>query len=93
MSPAAGYNNALMRLILLACLLLPGAAAFAQEGEAAKILERVRSFTPTVKDLGWYQLNWVPNLKEAREKAAREKRPICLLVCINVFGNLYTGHC
>ena len=74
-------------------LLLAASAARTQEAEVPKILEAYRAARPEVKDLGWYQLDWASSLKEARERAAREGRPICLLVCINVFGNLFTGHC
>jgi hypothetical protein len=32
-------------------------------------------------------------LKAAKEKAAREERPIFLVVVTNSFGDLYSGHC
>lgn len=68
-------------------------AIVGQDLDARAIVERYEALRPTVKDLAWYQLDWAATLKEARERASREKRPIAALICINVFGNLYTGHC
>ncbi len=61
--------------------------------DADSVLKRVEELKPAAKDLAWYQLDWMPTLKEAKERAAREKRPIAALVCLNVFGNMFTGHC
>jgi hypothetical protein len=58
-----------------------------------KILDKYRSFRPDDKELAIFQLDWAPTLKDAKEKSAKEKRPIFLLVVTNSFGNLYTGHC
>jgi hypothetical protein len=69
------------------------ANAAAPNAEVQKVLERFRSAHPSDKDLAVFQLDWVPALKTAREKAAKEQRPILLLVVTNSYGNLYTGHC
>ena len=75
-------------------LALAASTALGQDApDAGKILDRFESLRPSVSDLAWYQLDWAPSLKDARAKAAADKRPICLLVCLNVYGNLYTGHC
>ncbi len=77
-------------------LALAVSCALAQDSpdaDAKRILDRFQALRPAVAELGWYQLDWAPSLKEARAKAAADKRPICLLVCLNVYGNLYTGHC
>ena len=78
---------------MLAALIMMASLAAAQDAEVKKVLETYQSLKPSVKDLAWYQLDWVSSLKEAKEKAAREKRPICALVCINTYGNMFTGHC
>jgi hypothetical protein len=67
--------------------------AQAPDGDVPKILHKYRLFRPTDKDLAIFQLDWVPTLKQAREKAAKEQRPILLLVVTNSYGNLFTGHC
>ena len=67
--------------------------AQAPDGDVQKILDKYRLFHPADKDLTIFQLDWVPTLKEARERAAKEQRPILLLVVTNSYGNLFTGHC
>ena len=67
--------------------------AQAPDGDVQKILDKYRLFHPADKDLTIFQLDWVPTLKEARERAAKEQRPILLLVVTNSYGNLLTGHC
>jgi hypothetical protein len=80
--------------VLLTSGVLGGSAlATAQDGEVQRILDRYRSFRPADNDLAIFQLDWVPSLNEAREKAARERRPILLMVVTNSYGNVYTGHC
>ena len=67
--------------------------AQAPDGDVQKILDKYRLFRPADKDLAIFQLDWVPTLKDARERAAKEQRPILLLVVTNSYGNLFTGHC
>jgi hypothetical protein len=63
------------------------------EGDVQKVLDQYRLLRPADKDLAIFQLDWVPTLKDARERAAKEQRPILLLVVTNSYGNLFTGHC
>src|SRR5262249_5424521 len=65
----------------------------AKDAQVQKVLDKYRSFRPDEKGLAIFQLDWVPTLKDAKAKAAKEKRPICLVVVTNSFGNMYTGHC
>ena len=67
--------------------------AQAPDGDVQKILDKYRLFRQANKDLAIFQLDWVPTLKEARGRAAKEQRPILLLVVTNSYGNLFTGHC
>jgi hypothetical protein len=67
--------------------------AQAPDGDVRTILDKYRLFCPADKDLAIFQLDWVPTLKQARERAAKEQRPILLLVVTNSYGNLFTGHC
>jgi len=67
--------------------------AQAPDSDKQKILDKYRLVRPADKDLAIFQLDWVPTLKEARGRAAKERRPILLLVVTNSYGNLFTGHC
>jgi hypothetical protein len=67
--------------------------AQAPHADVQKILDKYRLFRPTDKDLAIFQLDWMPALKDASERAAKEQRPILLLVVTNSYGNLFTGHC
>jgi uncharacterized protein (TIGR03067 family) len=64
-----------------------------KDGTLQQVLNKYRSFRPEARDLAIFQLDWVATLKQARDRAAREKRPIFLMVVTNSYGNLYTGHC
>jgi hypothetical protein len=64
-----------------------------KHGDVERILDRYQTAVPGAKELGLFGLDWAPTLKIAKEKAAKEKRPILLMVVRNKYGNLYTGHC
>ncbi len=76
-----------MKLIALAALL------WTQDSEASKILDRYESLRPKERELALFQLDWVVTLKAAKEKAAREGRPLFLMTVENEHGGLYGGHC
>jgi hypothetical protein len=80
----------IVALLALACL---ARAHAADQSDVKSILEKFQSVRPPAADLALYQLDWMPTLKAAREKAAREERPIFLVVVTNSFGDLYSGHC
>jgi hypothetical protein len=61
--------------------------------EVQNVLDKFASVRPQAADLAIYQLDWVPTLKAAKEKAAKEGRPIFLVVVTNSFGDLCSGHC
>lgn len=60
-----------------------------QDPEVERVLAEYTKARPTEKELALYRLDWAPSLKEAKER----KRPVCLFVVTNSYGNLYTGHC
>ena len=57
------------------------------------VLDKFQSVRPQAADLALYQLDWMPTLKAAKERAAMEERPIFLVVVTNSFGDLFSGHC
>ena len=80
--------------LLMAALWTTGLVhAQAPDGDVQTILDKYRLVRPKDKDLAIFQLDWVPTLKEATQRAAQERRPILLLVVTNSYGDLFTGHC
>jgi hypothetical protein len=57
------------------------------------VIEKFQAIRPDENDLAVYGLDWAPTLNEAKARAAKEHRPIFLVVVTNSFGNIYTGHC
>jgi hypothetical protein len=67
--------------------------AAAVNDDVQKVLDKYRAARPGAKDLAIFQLDWAPTLKDAKARAAREERPIFLIVVTNSFGNMHSGHC
>jgi hypothetical protein len=71
-------------------------AAFAsQAAQDDDILQAFAAARPADHELGIFQLDWADSFKDAKARAAREKRPI-FLVCTTQLkdaGNLRDGHC
>ena len=83
------------KMLIAAILALAGAVSGygADSSDVKSVLDKFQSVRPQDADLALYQLDWVPTLKAAKEKAAKEDRPILLVVVTNSFGDLYSGHC
>jgi hypothetical protein len=62
-------------------------------GDVQRILDKYKAAVPSAKELGLFNLDWAPTLQAAKERVAKQKRPILLMVVRNKYGNLYTGHC
>jgi RNA polymerase sigma factor (sigma-70 family) len=61
--------------------------------DVQKVLDKYRAARPDDKELAIFQLDWTPTLKDAKAKAAKDERPIFLIVVTNSFGNMHSGHC
>jgi hypothetical protein len=70
-----------------------GYAYGADPSDVKSVLDKFHSVRPQAADLALYQLDWEPTLKAAKERSAKEERPIFLMVVTNSFGDLYSGHC
>jgi hypothetical protein len=68
-------------------------AQAADQRDVQGVLDKYGAVRPKDADLAIYQLDWSPTLKAAKEKAAKGERPIFLVVVINSFGNVCSGHC
>ena len=83
---------AMLIVTILATACVAGASG-ADQSDVKSILNMFESVRPREPDLALYQLDWMPTLKEAEERAAKEERPIFLVVVTNSFGDLFSGHC
>ena len=80
----------IVAILAMACV---AGAHGADQSDVKGVLDKFKSVRPQEADLALYQLDWAPTLKAARERAAREDRPIFLVVVTNSFGDLFSGHC
>lgn len=72
--------------VLLVLALLQDADAILKAYEAAR---------PADRDLAVYTLDWAPDFKAARERAAKEGVPLFFVATTQLedAGNLISGHC
>jgi hypothetical protein len=85
-------------MVVLALAILPLAAEppeankLTKSGDVQKVMDKYRAVRPGAKDLEWFSLDRATSLKEAKERAAKEQRPI-LFLHTNGRGNLFCGFC
>ena len=77
----------------LSSLLVFAGFAFAEDSAAKRILAGYQALRPTVKDLAMYRLDWEESLDSALKRAAKENRPICLIIIHAKYGDITSGHC
>ena len=82
-----------LSILLLSVLAAAPTLADPPNADVTPVLGKYHAALPAERDLSVYRLDWVETLDEAKRKAAREQRPILLIVVTNSCGNLYTGHC
>ena len=76
------------------CLLAGVATArVASLSEARGIEERFKALRPADRELAIFGLDWESDLEAAKARAAKERRPIFLIVVRNSYGNMFSGHC
>ena len=84
-------------LVLTAAGAMRGAddAPAEPDAEAARALRAYEAARPSDAELGLFRLDWAASLQEARERAAREKRPIVYVATMQLTdaGDLRGGHC
>ena len=82
------------RLALSLALLLCAAGSLRAEDLAVERgLTSYHLMRPSEKDLAIYRLDWASSLDEAQRRAAREGRPICLVIIHSKYGDIASGHC
>ena len=76
-------------------VLIAAGIGLGQDAAVASILKRCDAAKPTTESLAFYSLDWTPNLAAAKERAAKENRPILLIYITNITAgtDFYAGHC
>ena len=77
----------------LAFALAAATSAYAQSDEAKHALADFKSLRPTDDDLVMYRLDWAASFKAGQERAAKEKKPLFVIVIHARYGECFTGHC
>ena len=73
--------------------LLLGGFVTAKDAGVGRILARYQAIRPATKDLGMYRLDWADSLDVALKRAAKENRPVCLIIIHAKYGDIASGHC
>ncbi len=81
------------RLLLILVSLLFSGFVGAEDINAQRILDRYQTLRPQAKDLAMYRLDWAESLDVALKRAAKEKRPVCLIIIHAKYGDIASGHC
>ena len=94
-----GLPTLLTLLLLSSAAGAPDATPAAKTGvrnpEIRRVLDAYEAARPGESDLGVFKLDWADSLKDARERAVREKRPIFFVSTTQLkdAGDLRGGHC
>lgn len=73
----------------------PSAQAPPVDPEVKRIQSAYQTARPADRDLGIFRLDWAASLKDAKARAAKEKRPIFFVSTMQLkdAGDLRGGHC
>lgn len=82
------------QLLVLAVVAVFVSTAPTQDAAAIKIQERFDAAKPDAKRLAFYSLDWAMSLKDAKARAAKEHRPILVILNTNITAgtNFFSGH-
>ncbi len=73
--------------------LLAASSASAQDEQVDQVLAKYDRIHPSASELVMYQLDWADSLDDAQRRAAREGRPIVLIIIHAQYGDILAGHC
>jgi hypothetical protein len=82
------------RLLTFAVLAVTALPAAAQSDSARQILARYENAKPDAQRLAFYSLDWAMSLQEAKARAAKEGRPVLVVLNTNITAgtNFFSGH-
>ena len=80
---------------IVCCLtaLVVSSIALAQDENVSRVLAKFDRIRPSERDLAMYRLDWADSLSDAQKRAAREGRPIVLIIIHAKYGDILSGHC
>ena len=83
-----------MTRLTLILLLWSAVSAFGQDASARQIYDKALAAKPSPEKLRFYDLNWAPDLAQAKVRAREEKRPIVLVWVTNITAgcDFFSGH-
>jgi hypothetical protein len=59
----------------------------------ALLLDKFELIRPQDRELRLFTLDWEKTLKSAQLRAAKEERPVLLILVRNSNGDIFQGHC
>jgi len=69
-------------------LLLTASFCSAQNAQAKDIFSRYEDLRPSERELAMYRLDWAESLEVALERAAKESRPVFLIIIHAHYGDI-----
>jgi hypothetical protein len=82
------------RIVFIVCFsFVIASIVTAADMDAKRILDRYQALRPQAKDLAMYRLDWAKSLDVAMKRAAKENRPVCLVIIFAKYGDMASGHC
>ena len=91
--PGNRQSSALRQIVCGWAILAACTIATAQDPQAKQVLEKYKALRPSDQDLAMYRLDWADSLEEAKQRAAKEGRPIFLVIIHAKYGDISSGHC
>jgi|TARA_B100000809_G_scaffold238138_1_gene258622 hypothetical protein len=61
--------------------------------DVALLLDKFELIRPQDRELRLFTLDWEKTLKSAQLRAAKEERPVLLILVRNSNGDIFQGHC
>jgi len=81
-------------LLVFAAMIVFVSSARSQNAAAIQIQKQFDAAKPDANRLAFYSLDWAMNLKDAKARAAKEHRPILIILNTNITAgtNFFSGH-
>jgi len=84
---------AMWKIVCGLTMLMASTVATAQDSQIKRVLVKYEAMRPSDQELAMYRLDWADSLEEAKQRAAKEGRPIFLIIIHAKYGDISSGHC